>query len=195
MPKPYYTTAEIARMTHVSATTVADWIDSGKLKAYRTGGGHRRVGPEDLRVFFRNQNIPLPDTLFSGHPSILIIDDDEDFAVLLKERLEPRNMRVTIATSGFEGIYKLGQLHPDVVILDMMMPGMNGDEVCEEIKTTEELKDTYVIAITAYEGEDLKHRVMTKGADAFMKKPAKSGDFEDLMELIVKHTGSPAAAR
>src|SRR3989338_332048 len=71
MPKPYYTTAEIARMTHVSATTVADWIDSGKLKAYRTGGGHRRGGPQGLRGFFsKSKYSPARHTFFG--PSLHI---------------------------------------------------------------------------------------------------------------------------
>lgn len=192
MPKTFYTTAEVAKMFDVYTTTVADWIDSGRLVAYKTAGGHRRVRPDDLLAFLKDLKMPIPQELTQDVPTILIIDDDTDYAGLLKKRLSARKMRVETAESGFEGIYKIGSLHPDVVIVDLMMPGMDGVEVCEEIKSTEELQSICVIAMTGYAGKDLEERVLAAGADAFMKKPV---DVQAVAAVIHKFTGVGAGVQ
>lgn len=187
MSKPFYTTSEIAKIFGVYMTTVADWIDSGQLKAFRTGGGHRRVRLEDLELFLKEMRMPVPLEVRSDVPSILIIDDDPDIALMLKERLTGENLRVETAANGFEGMYKIGRRRPDVVVVDMMMPGMDGLEVCEEMNSAEELRDVYVIAMTGYEGGNLREQAMSKGADAFLKKPL---DMEELLTVIQNFVGS-----
>ena len=187
MSKPFYTTSEIAKIFGVYMTTVADWIDSGQLKAFRTAGGHRRVRLEDLEVFLKEMKMPVPTEVRSDVPSILVIDDDPEISTMLKARLTAENMRVETAANGFEGMYKIGRRRPDVVIVDMMMPGMDGIEVCEEVNSTEELKDIYVIAMSGYEGGNLREQALSKGADAFLKKPF---DFQELLSVIQNFVGS-----
>lgn len=186
MGKTFYTTTEIARMFNVYTTTVADWIDSGRLFAYKTVGGHRRVTPDHLKAFLKEFKMPIPPTLNSSSISILIIDDNPDESGYLKERLESKFIKVEIAEGGFDGMYKIGRFRPDLVILDLRMPGMDGFEVCEEIKTKDELKDIPVIAITGYPGDDIEREAMAKGATAFLRKPV---DYQELEQLILKLTG------
>lgn len=192
MAKAFYTTAEIARMFNVYTTTVADWIDAGRLVAYRTAGGHRRVRPLELRGFLRNMNMPVPSELEPDLPSILIIDDDPDFSKLLKRRLAARKLQVETAESGFEGVYKIGRLRPDVVVLDIFMPGMDGIEVCEEIRSTEDLKETRVIAVSGSDDRKLREKVLAAGADTFM---TKTPDLRGLAAEILKYVEAEVSGK
>ncbi|MBI2060593.1 MAG: response regulator [Nitrospirae bacterium] len=183
--KKFYSTSEIADLFHVYPSTVADWIDGGHLIAFRTVGGHRRVRPADLRSFLDAHKMEAPEGLDLHRPTVLVVDDDEEMTKNLRRRLTARKLLVETASSGFEGVYKIAQLRPDVVILDILMPGMDGIEVCEQIRSRSELKDTVVIAITGYEGKGLQDKVMAAGATTFVKKPV---DADHLVSIILQYT-------
>jgi len=73
-----YTTFYISKICDVYPTTVANWIDEGKLKAFTTPGGHRRVSADDLKEFLKKYNMPVPEKLFSnGKKKVLAVDDDK----------------------------------------------------------------------------------------------------------------------
>src|SRR5262245_35885100 len=88
MPKETFTTFEISRFCNVFVTTVANWIDEGKLPAYRTPGGHRRVMRRDLLEFMAKYNIPIPDDLSGDHETkVLVVDDDPDMIQIVTDAL------------------------------------------------------------------------------------------------------------
>jgi len=104
-------------------------------------------------------------------PLIAIIDDDEVGGFKLEHQLLKQGFRVCRALSAEEGLVMLRELHPDVVITDWVMPGMSGPELCRKVKDDEELKETYLITITAKsEKEDLV-LALDSGSDDFIQKP------------------------
>ena len=167
-----YSTFDIARMLEIVPGTVANWIDGGKMKAFTTVGGHRRVAQEDLLVFLKKNALPVPEFLanFSGKKKILVVEDDEKFLNLLVKALKIfKNLELLTATGGFQAGQMVEGSRPDLVILDIMLPDINGFKVCELIKARN--KNTRVIAITGYDSEDIKKKILAAGADAYLIKP------------------------
>src|SRR4030095_7053288 len=82
--KSIYTTHDISRLLHVNPRSVINWIEQNLLASYRTPGGHRRIGREDLLAFLRKHQIPIPAALVEGKFTVLIVEDDDEIAALLK---------------------------------------------------------------------------------------------------------------
>lgn len=102
-------------------------------------------------------------------PSVLVVDDEQDFVETLVKRLERRGFKVTGVGSGHEALRKLGEATFDVVILDVMMPGMDGIETLREIKLA--WPRTQVILLSGHGGEEMGMRGMAYGAYAYLLKP------------------------
>lgn len=183
-----YSTFDIARMLEIVPGTVANWIDNGKLKAFTTLGGHRRVSQEDLFAFLKKNSIPVPELLAnsSGRKKILIVEDDEKFLNLIVKAFKTfKDFELLTATDGFQAGQLVEGRKPDLVVLDIMLPDINGFKVCELIKAKN--KNTKVIAITGYDSEDIKKKILDAGADAYLIKPFQ---FKTLFENVETCLGS-----
>ena len=168
-PPKNYTTHQIAKMCGVDPITVARWFDSGVLKGFRTPGGHRRVGESELQSFLHQQGIPEPGDSAGG--SILIIDDDPDLLALLRLQFERASLRVSTATSGVDGVLRVGTERPDVVLLDVFMDGLDGREVFKRIRGNPELKHTRVAFMTGKLTPKLKAELEALKPLAVFPKP------------------------
>ena len=116
-------------------------------------------------------------------PRVLIADDDLEILGLTRSLLWRRGFEVLEASDGDEAMRQLLENHPDLVVLDVMMPGQSGWEVCRSIRETDSLKDTGVIMLTGV-GERLNEMTSPLyGADAFLDKPF---DFAALDQLITE---------
>lgn len=189
MRQKIFSTFEVAKMLELSPGTVANWVDAGKLKAFNTLGGHRRIKAEDLGDFLKENKIPAPKELtdrMSAARKILIVEDDEKFLRLMERffRTFRKKWEVFSAPDGFQAGSLVGSEKPDVVILDIMLPDINGFKVCEIIKASN--KRTLVIAITGYDSEDIKNKILAAGADAYYVKPFK---FQEIVERIESWAG------
>jgi DNA-binding response OmpR family regulator len=102
-------------------------------------------------------------------PTVLVVDDEPDFVETLVKRLERRGFEVTGVGSGQEALLLLGKRHFDVVILDVMMPGMDGIETLREIKLG--WPKTQVILLSGHGGEEMGMRGMAYGAYSYLLKP------------------------
>jgi len=173
------TTSAVARLLGVAVGSVSNWIDQGRLKAGRTPGGHRRIAADDLVEFLRHQKLPVPAELVAP-PKILVVDDEPSVTEWLAAEIRARrpDWEVVEAHDGFRAGELVGSLRPDVVILDLRMPGLDGFEVCRRIKAGPKTKDTAVIAITAYPSPEAEERILACGAQAYLTKPL---DTEALM--------------
>jgi excisionase family DNA binding protein len=168
--KPYYTTGDLARALGVSVVAVKKWIRQGKLRAFRTPGGHFRVEPEEFRRLQTTYGFPAGP---AEVPRILVVDDDPEMVSLLLDSL--RGLRpapkLEAALDGYEGVLKVGTFRPHVLVLDLRMAGLDGFEVCRRIKRDPALGGTRIVAITAYPERFARDRALACGADAYLTKP------------------------
>src|SRR5262245_42267433 len=101
MQKDIYTTNEIDQLLSVDISTVAEWIDRGKLPAYRTPGGHRRVHKKDLLSFLHDYKMPVPVMIQREKRVILVVEDDRDFRSLVRRTLDRPDVEIHEAEDGY----------------------------------------------------------------------------------------------
>jgi excisionase family DNA binding protein len=178
-------TFAIAEMLHVDPGSVANWIDQGLLKAHRTPGGHRRVQVDDLIKFLREHKMPIPPELGQTPVRILVVDDEEAVAKLIGRAIRAQypEYEVVEAHDGFRAGTMIATLRPDVVILDLRMPGMDGYEVCRMIKAQDSTRHAEVIAVTAFPSPESEKRIIECGARVCLSKPL---DLEGLLKEVEK---------
>ena len=174
MARESFTTHEIAQLCDVHLSSVIRWIDDGLLPAYRTPGGHRRVLHADLLSFLRRHEMPIPPILVkSPTPSrrVLVVDDDPVVRELVSRTIRDLvdGIEVAIAKDGFSAGQQIAIFHPDLVILDIAMPGLDGFEVCRRIKT--QAPHTHVLGITGLQSPGIGERFIANGADGCLTKP------------------------
>ncbi len=177
--RSFYTTFEISHICEVNPTTVQNWIKEKKLKAYVTPGGHRRVLREDLAAFMKEFGMPLPDDLKQAVPLVLIVDDEPDVLDLLSSILLDGGDKLEVlrAQSGVEALLMIGERKPDLLILDVRMPGMNGYEVCTRLKASPGTRNIRITAISADHDPSMRERILAAGADLFFTKPLEVSEF------------------
>lgn len=188
--KPYLTTGEIAKILHVTRVTAYHWIKLGRLKAVRVHHGKYRVSKNDFAEFIKQhklENQVAPEILATPTVKILVVDDEPDVVKIIKTFLEKANphYHVVGATSGFEAGQLVSSFGPDVVILDLVMPGVDGFSVCRKIKSDPQTRKTRIIAITAYSSEENLKKIRKEGADAVLTKPF---DYQKLLSSVKKLT-------
>lgn len=178
-------TFAIAQMLHVDPGSVANWIDQGLLAAHRTPGGHRRVAVDDLLKFLRRHRMPVPQELETTPTRILVVDDEPGITTMIAKAIKTAHPEYEIAEAqdGFRAGTLLATLTPDVVVLDLRMPAMDGYEVCKMIKAQESTRHCEVIAITAYPSAENEARILGCGARVCLHKPL---NLEQLLEEIEK---------
>ena len=167
--KTVYTTHDISRLIQVNHRSVINWIEQKRLPSYRTPGGHRRVRRDDLLAFLRKHQIPTPSSLVDGKFRILIVDDQEEVVNLLKTHLQRQgSYEVISASNGISAMIEVGRVKPDLLILDVMIPGVDGIEVCRRIKADSANKTAIIVISSTAESEK---NILQAGADVFMPKP------------------------
>jgi len=183
----FLTTHQIAGLLGVSERTVANWIDRGHLDAFRTPGGHRRVAPKALREFLITREMPIPEEL-SEDIHILIVEDDPMVADTLKGFLmeDGSPYKVTAIGDGVSALIDIGNRKPKVVLLDILMPGMDGLEVCRKIRANDELRDVEVIFVTGYTDIDPENVKRDTGALDVLFKPVRGEVLRDVVAKALK---------
>ena len=194
----YLTTIEVAAACGVSARTVSTWIRDGSIPAHKTVGGHGRVSVEDLRRFLAGRGMhvppgiaPAPDgdgtaSAKAARRRALVIDDDETLLAVMKEILTASGWEVETARHGFLAGYLAGHHRPDVIVLDIMMPGLDGYEVLSLMRRRPEARAVPVIACTSLKGPETEERIRSAGFDAYVRKPIDFRDLVKLMEGLVR---------
>ena len=175
--KDYLSPSEVARMLKVSPITVRQWASRGLIGATTTAGGHRRFTLEAVRRFASERGIVLPREAGGPVRRVLVVDDDRQLNRFLVELINAWSRRtqgeleVESAHDGFEAGSKVHTFDPDVVLLDLMMPGVDGFEVCERLKSDTATCHMRVVAMTGYYSPDRVQRILASGADRFLRKP------------------------
>ena len=168
------TVYKASQMCNVSSKSIINWIEAGHINAYKTVGGHRRIKREDLVSFMQRQGIPIPDEEpTNGRKKILVVDDDPIIVETIVQALEEdeHDYEVISAADGFEAGLQVNHFCPDLLILDIMMPDIKGNEVCRRIKSSSETNHTKIIVLSAYLDDDKFEEMKNFGADMCFSKP------------------------
>ena len=188
--KSVFTTFEAAKLCHVSPLSIINWVNAGRLPAFRTPGGHRRIRRDDLARFMRENGIPLPDDLRegSGRPRVLVVDDEASIRDVVAESLSrrPTPYEVMTAADGFEAGRLVATFRPDVVLLDLRMPGLDGFQVCRTIKADTETASTVVIAMTGYHTPETEAKIVECGAVRCLAKPIEPATLGSTIDAILE---------
>jgi excisionase family DNA binding protein len=170
--KTVFTTGEAAKICKVSQQTIIRCFDSGQLKGFRVPGSRfRRIPRDQLYAFMRDNGIPT-DALDSGKRKVLVVDDDEDLVELIVDALN-RDGRfdVRMVNNGFGAGMMIKEFRPDLVVLDVMLPDINGKEVCNLVRSDATMDDVRIICISGMVEQEKIQELRDAGADEFMKKP------------------------
>lgn len=165
------TLPQASKICAVSRWTLRDFVTSGQLKAFKTPGGHYRIYKSDLESFIRERNAFSVTKKVPQKKRILIVDDDSKIRKLLGRILEDNGYDIEFAVDGFDAGLKLMQFQPHLVILDLIMPQIDGFEVCRRIKEDDGISPAKVIAVSGFDTEENRSRIYRSGADLFLPKP------------------------
>jgi len=187
-----FTTFEAAKLCHVSPLSIINWVNAGRIPAFRTPGGHRRIRREDLARFMRENGIPLPEELRdgSGRSRVLVVDDEAAIRDIFAESLAQRSKpyEVMTAADGFEAGRLVATFRPDVVLLDLRMPGLDGFQVCRTIKGDSETASTVVIAMTGYHTHETESRIVECGAVRCLSKPIEPSAVAAVIDAVLEQS-------
>ena len=175
MTEKSLTTFEIAHYCQVSHRTVQQWILVGKLPSHRTPGNHNRIKNNDFLEFLKKYNMPIPEDfqkMINLKKRILIVDDDRDMVELMKDSINSQNQYdIEEACDGFSAGKKFSEFQPDLMILDLMLPKVDGIEVLKDIRRDSKNKDVKIILISGIIRKEESKHLMELGADDFLSKP------------------------
>jgi excisionase family DNA binding protein len=186
----FLTTGQIAGACQVTIPTVKRWIREGHITAFQTAGGHFRITEEELRRFQSAHRMPIDrvSTTPEALPKILILDDDSALLDTLWEALSwDGRYKVEVAQDPYEGLIKVGSFAPDLLVLDVRMPGLNGFQVCRRVKADPATSATRVLAITGHDAEHTREQILEAGADGFLDKPIGLDDLRAEVARLVGH--------
>lgn len=197
----FFTTSEVAKYCAVTNDGVLKWIKSGKLRAFSTPGGHYRVSAEDFRSFLEKFDIPVDESFFQGPQrdrSVLVVDDEPNIREIVRRLLGEldASLRVEEACDGYEASIKIGSMMPDLVIMDVMMPRVDGIALCKNVRENPRTQHIKVLAITAFPEQDNVKKMYDAGADLCLIKPLQFEHFRlEVVRLLNEAQRRSAAAR
>lgn len=172
-----FTSFEAAKICGVFHTTMVGWVNQGRLEAHRTPGGHRRILLSDLVDFMRKYAIPIPADLAQKPRTILVVEDE-----LASQRLMVRilkslpNVEIQACVSGLEALILIGKEAPDLLVLDIYTPEIDGLAVCKLLKSTPHTQPIKIIAVSGQMLSGEEEAFLLKHADYFLRKPFSNAE-------------------
>ena len=182
------TVFKASQYCNVSPKTIINWVESGHIKAYKTVGGHRRINKSDLEVFMHKQGIPIPgEQPVEGKKKILVVDNEEDQLDMMGSLLDRMGYQVVLAQDPDTALNLVKKGRFSLVITDMIMPGKDGMELCEQIKAVWPKTTVYMFSGHAelYEPEKIKRA----GFDGYLQKPIDVAQLRREIEKVFVANG------
>jgi len=170
--KKIFTTGEAAQVCKVSQQTIIRCFDAGRLGGFRVPGSKfRRIPREELIKFMRSNGIPT-DVLEGAIRRVLVVDDDVAILELFEDLLgRDGRFEVKTASTGYDAGLLTESFRPHLIILDYMLPDINGNIVCERVRQMPHTEHTKVICVSGVVNQEEVQELMRAGADDFIKKP------------------------
>ena len=176
-PNDVCTTREAAAQLGVSLRTVQQWVEQGALRAYRTVGGHRRVSRTSVQHMLQER-----DRALVASARLLVVEDEPDLLKLYSMTFQHWGLPLEIRTAddGLRALLEIGDFKPDVLVMDLQMPRMDGFHLIRTLKNMRAFERMEVIVITGLAPELLQHRPELAGV-LVLNKPVP---FDRLREHI-----------
>jgi len=180
--KSILTTGDVAKYCHVSIPTVYGWIKQGHLASYTLPNGHHRILPSEFRAFLERHGMPVQEGFFSDDASesrILIVDDEPQVvrAITLALNRDSPGFKVASTSNSFEAGMLVASFQPHLVVLDLIMPGVDGFQVCQLIRGNPNTAQTRILVITGFAEPENIERLPALGVDDIMEKPLDLDEF------------------
>jgi len=181
--KDLFTTGEAAEVCRVSQQTIIRCFDAGRLEGFRVPGSRfRRIPRQSLVKFMKENKIPL-DAIESGKRKVLVVDDDAEIVELIVDVLaRDGRFDTETASSGYEAGIATERFRPELILLDYMLPDVNGNIVCQAIRANPEFENIKIIVVSGVVKRDEIAQLIKSGAEDFIRKPF------DVTELTGKIT-------
>lgn len=170
--KDLYTTGEAAEICRISQQTIIRCFDAGRLEGFRVPGSRfRRIPRQNLVKFMKENKIPL-DSIESGKRKVLIVDDDAEIIELIVDVLNrDGRFETKTASSGYEAGMATQRFRPDLILLDYMLPDVNGNVVCQTIRKNPEFENIRIIIVSGVVKQEEIAQLLKSGAQDFIRKP------------------------
>lgn len=168
----YLSTRQAAIRLGVSLGTVQNMVENGVLEAWKTAGGHRRIPLASVEAMLAKRRNQAPSAGDGDAPlELMIAEDDSTLQTLYRVTVESWNLpvRLRIVNNGFEGLLQVGQNPPDVMIVDLMMPGMDGYEMIKHLRNNPELTRMDIIVVSAIDREEIRRKGLPTDITVFGK--------------------------
>jgi excisionase family DNA binding protein len=179
------TSHEVGDLLQVNPSSVKKWVNEGRIAAFRTPGGHRRIRVADLVDFLNRHAMPIPRSLAGvSKRRLLIVDDDPIHLRALERRLKPYADRVEVAMreNGIDALVMVGSFKPHLIVLDVYMPEIDGLEVCRRLKLNAETRHIGVVVTSGHLTDAIIESALAAGALSCVPKPLD-------LAVLVEHLG------
>lgn len=179
------TSHEVGDLLQVNPSSVKKWVNEGRIAAFRTPGGHRRIRVSDLLDFLARHAMPIPRLLAAASKRrLLIVDDDAMHLRALDRRLRPHRARVDVqlTQNGIDALVLVGSFRPDLIVLDVYMPELDGLEVCRRLKLRPDTRHIGVIVNSAHLTKAVEENALAAGALTCVPKPMD-------LKVLLEHLG------
>ena len=182
-----FTTFEVARLCGVFHTTVINWVNKGKLKARVTPGGHRRIPLSELVPFMKKYDMPVPVDIEDPHSRVLILDDEPMMTRLIEKGFAKHKDRyvVQLSNNPVDALVQVGKKLPDLLVMDLMMPVMDGFQVAQILKSSPATKDMKIVAISGRKLTAPQQEFLSKNADLFLQKPFEMNELIEAVDRLL----------
>ena len=164
----WLTLGQAAKYLGVAQSTIRKWSDQGRVPAFYTPGGHRRYRRPDLDNFLNRSG---PGGSMQQGPLVLIVDDDERVREYVRVNLEMEGYAVREAGSADEGLGVLEEVSPDLILLDVMMPEVDGWEMLRRVQERHGVGAIPVVMFSGKVNEQSVDEATARGAQGFVGKP------------------------
>ncbi|QYY27959.1 response regulator [Cupriavidus pinatubonensis] len=191
----FYSTREAARRLGVSLRSIQVWVESGRLPAWKTDGGHRRIPRTAVETLATEQDQARAAS--SRPPTIILIDDDPYMLDLCQRVISTRlpAVRLEVAQNGFEGLLMIGKVNPDLIVLDLMMPGMDGFRLIHALGRVPHYCEIGTVVMTGLTEEEIAAHGGLPAAVTVLRKPQGVLALPETIEMLLKlPAGHEAAA-
>lgn len=184
------TTRQAAERLGVSLRTVQLWVESGVLKAWKTAGGHRRVARDSVEALVKQKREALGDVTGETAVKILIVEPDPDIARLFELALAGWDADAQVITAGncVDGLTLLGRHRPDVIICDLVSPGLDGLEMVRILSNNPEHAALSIIVVSSLDADEITARGGLPDGVSYFAKPVQFDTIEALVQKkLVNH--------